>query len=114
MNALSVRETSHLAEQLDSSASIDKIEEDKLPKITSSHDSASKPCVFPDLLSRLERLARCAHGRDSVPFREAFCGRHEAKSLGDQGGRQAALISMILNFSLSPRGVVTSTVSPFL
>lgn len=30
------------------------------------------------------------------------------------GARQAALISMILNLILLPRGVVTSTVSPFL
>ena len=37
-----------------------------------------------------------------------------AGASGDQGRGYAALISMILNFTFEPRGVMTSTVSPFL
>ena len=75
-------------------------------------------------LPRLERLAFLPDAAISTRSGKRFGGMGglASGSRGEAGvplepapaARQAALISMILNLILLPRGVCTSTVSPFL
>lgn len=68
--------------------------------------ATGEPPALARLLARLERLGLAQNSLDLVAIRKAPRER-------DSDASQAALTSTILNLSL-PRGVATSTVSPFL
>ncbi len=116
-----------LANHLDPPRAVNEVEEDEPPHVPAGHRPTGDSTRCVGNLSRLDRLAFVPDRRDLCPVGKALggCGVAgqglleatcpvETECVARAGGAQAAVISMILNLILLPRGVTTSIVSPFL
>src|SRR5262245_41388201 len=115
-------DASCVAHELDRAGAIDEIEEVEPPHFPPRHRATGEPPRVVQLSPWLELVCGCTDVCDRIAVRKALrVHRRETLSALSAPGRiretrprYAALISMILNFTFEPRGVTTSTVSPFL